>query len=54
MVEGGAARALLDEAADADLVVTGSRGLSGWVGAALGSVAQSCVRHSPCPLVVVR
>lgn len=54
VIEGHAARALLDEAADADLLVVGHRGHGGVIGAVLGSVAQHCVHHAPCPVVVVR
>src|SRR5215472_6726119 len=42
VVEGNAARALLDTAASADLLVIGSRGHNGFTEALLGSVAQHC------------
>jgi nucleotide-binding universal stress UspA family protein len=51
--EGGPAGVLLDEAADADLLVVGSRGLGGFRGLLLGSVGQQCAHHAPCPLVIV-
>ncbi|WP_134741290.1 universal stress protein [Nocardioides sp. 503] len=53
---GPAANALLDCAtdADADLVVVGARGLGGFRGLALGSVADQVSRHSPVPVVIVR
>ncbi|MFI6283438.1 universal stress protein [Streptomyces sp. NPDC051018] len=54
VVHAGAADALLDAARDASLLVVGSRGHGGFTGAVLGSVAQHCTQHSPCPVVVVR
>jgi nucleotide-binding universal stress UspA family protein len=52
--EGNAARVLLDAAAEADLLVVGSRGHGGFVGALLGSVGQHCVHYATCPVVVIR
>jgi len=54
VVEGNAARALLDAAEEAGLLVVGSRGRNGFTEALLGSVAQHCVHHATCPVVVVR
>ncbi len=54
IIEQNPAQALIDEAAGADLLVVGSRGHGGFVGALLGSVSQHCVHHSPCPVVVIR
>ncbi len=53
-VRTGAARALLDAAIGADLLVVGSRGRGGVRGLLLGSVSQQCLHHAPCPVVVVR
>jgi nucleotide-binding universal stress UspA family protein len=53
VVEGQAADALIDAAAQADLLVVGSRGHGGFVGLLLGSVSGQCAHHAPCPLVIV-
>lgn len=52
-VEGSPAGVVLDAAADAALVVMGSRGLSGFKGMLLGSVAKQVSHHAPCPVIVV-
>jgi nucleotide-binding universal stress UspA family protein len=53
VAEGNPARALLDAADDADLLVVGSRGHGGFKGVLVGSISQQCVQHSKCPVVVV-
>jgi uncharacterized protein YeaO (DUF488 family)/nucleotide-binding universal stress UspA family protein len=53
VVEGHAGHALLLAAEEADLLVVGSRGRGGLVGALLGSVSQHVVAHARCPVVVV-
>jgi nucleotide-binding universal stress UspA family protein len=53
VVRGYPARALLDAAADAALLVVGSRGRGGMVGMLLGSVSQHVVTTARCPVVVV-
>jgi nucleotide-binding universal stress UspA family protein len=49
----GAAKALLDAASEADMLVVGSRGRGGFQGLLLGSVSQQVLNHAPCPVVVV-
>ncbi|HVM09344.1 MAG TPA: universal stress protein [Acidimicrobiales bacterium] len=52
-VQGSAAGALLELAESADLLVIGSRGLGGFKGMLLGSVANQVARHAPCTVVVL-
>ncbi|GAA1227726.1 universal stress protein [Kitasatospora nipponensis] len=54
VVQGGTVSSLLEAARGAELLVVGSRGHGGFVGALLGSVSGHCVQHTPCPVVVVR
>jgi nucleotide-binding universal stress UspA family protein len=54
VMEGNAAKILLEAAQGAELLVVGSRGHGGFAGALLGSVSQHCAHHAPCPLVIVR
>lgn len=54
VTEGHPTTVLLDAARDASLVVLGSRGHGGFVGAVIGSVSHHVVAHAPCPVVVVR
>ncbi|GAA2497632.1 universal stress protein [Streptomyces sp. NPDC059506] len=52
-VHGGAGRVLVEAGATADMLVVGRRGHGGFAGLLLGSVADQCVRHAPCPVVTV-
>ncbi len=47
------ARALLAVARQAQLLVVGSRGLSGFRGLLLGSVGRQVLHHARCPIMVV-
>lgn len=54
VVEGHAPTALTDAAADAELLVVGSRGLGGFAELLLGSVSHQVAQHAHCPVVIVR
>ncbi len=42
------------EELNADLIVLGSHGYTGWKRFTLGSVAEFVVRHAPCPVFTVK
>jgi len=54
VLQGPAGPALLTQAAGATLLVVGAQGRAAFPGMLVGSVAEYCVRHGPCPVVVVR
>lgn len=54
IVEGSAARVLIDAAKGAGMLVVGNRGHGGFTEALLSSVSQHCTHHAQCPVVVMR
>ena len=54
LVTGEAAAVLLDAARTAGLVVVGDRGLGGFTGLLVGSVAVHLAAHGSCPVLVAR
>ena len=51
---GQAADVLLDQGADASLIIVGSRGRGGFARLLLGSTSQQVIQHAPCAVLVVR
>jgi nucleotide-binding universal stress UspA family protein len=52
-VNGFVVKELVDASQDADLVVVGARGGSGFARLLMGSVSSEVVQHSACPVVIV-
>jgi nucleotide-binding universal stress UspA family protein len=52
-VSGFVVKELVDASQDADLVVLGARGASGFTRLIMGSVSHEVVQHSACPVVIV-
>lgn len=53
LVKGASARAILDSAKDAALIVVGSRGRGEFTGALLGSVSQGVLHKAKVPVAVI-
>jgi nucleotide-binding universal stress UspA family protein len=53
LTRGDPAEVLTELAAGAELLVLGSRGVSGHTGLVLGSVSRRCTERATCPVVVV-
>ena len=47
-------RALVDQAQNAQLLITGSHGRGGFKGMLLGSTSRALLQAAPCPMMVVR
>jgi nucleotide-binding universal stress UspA family protein len=54
LIDGAATPALLEESDPATLLVLGDRGLGGFSGLIIGSVAVHAAAHARCPILVVR
>jgi nucleotide-binding universal stress UspA family protein len=52
-VNGLPAEALLEAAADADMLIVGSRGAGGFKRLLMGSVSTQVTHHAHCPVVVI-
>lgn len=53
VVHAAPARALLNSAEHADLLVVAARGIGGFRGLLFGSTADQVMRHAPCPVTIV-
>ncbi|MEU8236285.1 universal stress protein [Actinoplanes sp. NPDC048967] len=54
LIDGSPGGVLVDASGDAQLLVLGHRGLGGFAGLLVGSVATQATAHARCPVVVVR
>lgn len=54
VVQGPAARVLIEASAHVGILVVGSRGYGGFKGLLLGSVGSACAAHAECDVLVVR
>lgn len=53
VIEGPAARVLIEQSRDASMLVLGTRGHGGFAGLLLGSVSSACAGHAHCPVLIM-
>lgn len=53
IADGHPAEALIQHARGAALLVIGTRGLGGFTGMLVGSVAHQCIQHARCPMLIL-
>ncbi|MGE5287464.1 MAG: universal stress protein [Micromonosporaceae bacterium] len=53
LVRGPPARVIVDQCADADLLVLGGHHADSPLRQTVGAIAATCLRHVPCPVVIV-
>jgi len=51
--EGPPAKILVEESADAEILVVGKRGHGGFLGLLIGSITNQVANHATCPVVIV-
>lgn len=54
LIDGAAAPVLIHQSSSAALLVLGDRGLGGFTGLIVGSIAVQTVAHAACPVLVIR
>lgn len=53
VLQGPAARLLIEQSRDAYMLVLGGRGHGGFVGLLTGSVSSTCASHAHCPVLIM-
>jgi nucleotide-binding universal stress UspA family protein len=53
VIQGPPARVMIEQSAQASMLVLGSRGHGGFTGLLLGSVSAACAEHAQCPVLIM-